>query len=232
MNLVTTLTAKNLGNRKGAKVRGIVLHDTAGSRSKGDAEYLANDPEDRGVSVDYVILMDGTVYQLNHTLETKYTNHAGRHTRWVSKQLVGPAINRGSVGIEISQKAKIELVPDPKYPPAQVNAVAEVCAQLCKQFSLTKLDITTHKDLITDGTRSDPRQFPWPQFWDRFNFHMGDSPQGGPSLGHITHTVVKGDTLYGLAQKYNTKIEVIKALNDMNTMSNVINEGQVLIVKE
>jgi N-acetyl-anhydromuramyl-L-alanine amidase AmpD len=224
MNPIQTLTAKNLGTRKGAKVRGIVLHDTAGAGTKNDALYLAHDPENRGVSVDFVVLKDGSVYQLNHNLEKNYTNHAGRKTRWVSKQLAGAAINRGTVGIEISQKAHIEDVPDPKYPPEQVDAVADVCAYLCKTFSLTKMDITTHKDLIIDGSRSDPRLFPWSQFWDRFNIHIGGSP--------ITHVVVSGDTLYGLANKYNTTIEAIKALNGMNTASTLITEGQTLIVKE
>lgn len=232
MNANRTLTAKNLGHRQGAKVRGIVLHDTAGSGTSGDAKYLANDPEQRGVSVDFCIVKDGTIYQLNPDMVKYYTFHAGRKTRWVAKQLQGQSVNKGTVGIEIAQKAKIESVLDPKYPVAQVSAVAQVCVHLCEKFQLTKLDITTHKDLITDGSRTDPRQWPWAEFWSYFNQYSGHEPEGGPSLGAIHHTVVAGDTLWGLANKYNTKIEVIKALNNMNTMSNVITVGQTLLVKE
>lgn len=229
MNLIKSLKAKNLGTRKGAKVRGIVLHDTAGSGTIGDANYLADDPEHRGVSVDFVILKDGSVYQLNPNIEKNYTNHAGRKTRWVSKQLIGAAINKGTVGIEISQKANIDSVPDPKYPPAQVDAVAATCAMLCDEFGLTKMDITTHKDLIIDGSRTDPRKFPWEEFWGQFNLHQGNET---PTEGRVTYTVVDGDTLWALANRFHTKIEVIKALNNLNTASNVIAVGQVLIVKE
>ena len=224
-------TAKNLATRAvSTKIRGIVLHDTAGSGTKNDAIYLANDPEKRGVSVDFVIPRDGTIYQLNPDLKGKYTSHAGRKTRWTAKNLLNAGVNRGTIGIEIAQKANISSVPDPKYSDVQVRSVAQVCAYLCEKFDLTKLDITTHKDLITDGSRSDPRQFPWEQFWGYFNEYLTTTP-GVPS-GTITHTVEKGETLYGLANKYNTKVEVIKALNNLNTASNLINEGQVLIVKE
>lgn len=233
MNANRTLTAKNLGQRKGAKVRGIVLHDTAGSGTSGDAKYLANDPEERGVSVDFCITKDGTIYQLNPDMVKYYTFHAGRKTRWVTKQIQGQSVNKGTVGIEIAQKAKIESVLDPKYPDVQVRAVAEVCAYLCQKFQLNKLDITTHKDLITDGSRTDPRQFPWAEFWGYFNMSAMLSTDSTPAdHNSIYHDVVAGDTLWGLANKYNTKIEVIKALNNMNTMSNVITVGQKLLVKE
>lgn len=213
-------------------MKGIVLHDTAGSGGHGDAKYLANDPEHRGISVDFCIVKDGTIYQLNPDLRGLYTSHAGRKTRWIQKNISGSLINKGTIGIEIAQKAKIESIPDPKYPDIQVRGVAFVCAKICKEFTLTKIDITTHKDLITDGSRSDPRQFPWPSFWGYFNQYTGNEPAGGPSLGQITHTVVDGETLWSLSVKYNTKVEVIKALNDMNTPSNLITEGQILVVKE
>jgi N-acetyl-anhydromuramyl-L-alanine amidase AmpD len=232
MKILRTLTAKNLHSRGGQSIKGIVLHDTAGSGQLGDAKYLANDPENRGISVDFCIIKDGSIYQLNSDLTRYYTVHAGRKTNWRAKGLVGPSVNKRTVGIEIAQKAAIDKVPDPKYPFVQVTGVAEVCAHLCKMFNLTKVDITTHKDIITDGSRSDPRHWPWVQFWDLFNQAMGDSPVGGPNLGRITHVVQAGETLYSLSVKYNSKVEVIKALNNMNTASNTIIEGQTLTVKE
>jgi flagellum-specific peptidoglycan hydrolase FlgJ len=45
----------------------------------------------------------------------------------------------------------------------------------------------------------------------------------------ITHTVVKGDTLYSLSRKYNTTVDVIKSNN--NITSNDLKIDQILIIK-
>lgn len=45
-----------------------------------------------------------------------------------------------------------------------------------------------------------------------------------------SHTVVKGDTLYGLSKKYNTTVSSIKELN--NLQSNLIRIGQVLVISK
>lgn len=45
----------------------------------------------------------------------------------------------------------------------------------------------------------------------------------------ITHTVVKGDTLYSLSRKYNTTVDVIKSNN--NLTSNDLKIDQILIIK-
>ncbi len=47
--------------------------------------------------------------------------------------------------------------------------------------------------------------------------------------GHLTHQVVKGDTLYSLSRKYNTTVETLKRLNNMS--NNDLAIGQVLIIK-
>lgn len=45
-----------------------------------------------------------------------------------------------------------------------------------------------------------------------------------------SHTVVKGDTLYGLSKKYNTTVSALKSLNSLN--SNTIRLGQTLVVPD
>lgn len=45
----------------------------------------------------------------------------------------------------------------------------------------------------------------------------------------VNHTVVKGDTLYALSQRYNVAVEMLKALN--NLKSNDLAIGQVLVIK-
>lgn len=220
-----TKTCKNRGTRNG-KVEFIVLHDTAGSGTPNDVTYLANDPEHRGVSVDYVVTKEGTAWELNHDQAGHCTYHAGRHTAFRGR--VNGNVNQHSIGIEISQKADMKGL-NPPYPDPQVRMVAQVCRDLCTRFGLTKDDITTHQHIITDGSRSDPRNFPWPQFWAYFEGGEDAQPVTHTD-GNIYHTVAGGDTLWGLANKYHTTIEHVKALNQMNTTSNVITLGQRLIV--
>ncbi len=43
-----------------------------------------------------------------------------------------------------------------------------------------------------------------------------------------THTVSKGDTLYSISKRYNTTVERLKRLNNMN--SNTLSIGQILII--
>lgn len=223
------LAAKNRGVRRGT-VQFIVLHDTAGSGTSSDAQYLANDPEHRGISVDYCITKDGTVWELNHDLSGHCTYHAGRHTRF--RDYVNGGVNQHSVGIEISQKANMRGQ-DPLYPHVQVIAVAQVCVDLCKRFGLNKTDITTHAAIIQDGSRTDPRSFPWDEFWARFReLTMDDEAIPDHAGQPVIHKVIAGDTLWAIAAKYSTSVEAIKALNNMNEPSNVIHPGLELVVHQ
>jgi N-acetyl-anhydromuramyl-L-alanine amidase AmpD len=211
-----------VNGRNGARqVVGIVLHDTAGAGTMNDVRFLASD-NDRGVSVDFCVTRDGQIFQLSPDLRNTTMFHAGRSTRF--RGLVNAAVNRGTIGIEIVQKADLSL--SPIYPAAQVRAVAELCAQLCNDFDLTRGDITTHARIITDGSRSDPRQFPFTTFDEIFNNAL-NTPGSNP----VTHTVVAGDTLFALAKTFETTIEEIKRLNGINDASNLITVGQVLTIR-
>ena len=220
VNIRRDFTAVN--RRNGARqVIGIVLHDTAGAGTMNDVRFLASDNVP-GVSVDFCVTRDGQVFQLSPDLRNTTMFHAGRSTRF--RGLVNAAVNRGTIGIEIVQKADLSL--SPIYPAAQVRAVAELCAQLCNEFNLTRGDITTHARIITDGSRSDPRQFPFTRFDEIFNNALNDADRDP-----VTHTVVAGDTLFSLARRFETTIEEIKRLNGINEASNLITVGQVLIIR-
>lgn len=222
MEISREYTAKFFG--KGPrKVVGIVLHDTAGTGLHNDTKYLANPGDGRKVSADFTVERDGTVYQLIADLKNSWSFHAGRSTAF--KGLRNRDVMKSTVGIEICQKANLGL--DPIWPMAQVKAVAELCVHLCKTFGLTKSDITTHAKIITDGSRSDPRKFPFNEFWAFF-----DGANGTPGeSGRVYHTVTLGETLWKIANQYQTRIETIKALNGINEPSNLITVGQKLRVK-
>jgi N-acetyl-anhydromuramyl-L-alanine amidase AmpD len=227
----TTYRAQKLNTYRSGRrpqIKMIILHDTAGNGGLGDVKYLANDPEGRGVSIDFVVARDGTIYQLNPDL-TKYTsNHAGRRT--VFKGLKNGDVNAHSIGIELAQKADMSL--EPVWPDDQIRAVGLLCKELCMEFNLKREDITTHAKIITDGSRSDPRKFPWATFWTYFGASELPLSNAAPIEGPKTHTVRDGETMWAIANKYMTNVEKLKALNGYDTPSTLITPGQVLIVKE
>lgn len=218
MNIKRDYTAKYLGTGN-REVLGIVLHDTAGSGTINDVKYLANPGDGRKVSVDFCVARSGDIYQLNPDLRNHWTYHAGRATKF--KGFANSSVTKRTVGIEIVQKANLGL--SPIYTDEQVKATGELCAYLCEQFDLSKEDITTHANIITDGSRSDPRRFPFDKFYEYFNSTNGNEP--------LRHTVVANDTLFALAKRYHTTIEELKRLNNINEASNLIVIGQVLVIK-
>lgn len=228
------------------KIVGIVLHDTAGSASKygvghNDTRYLANPGDGRRVSVDFTVERDGSIWKLNPDLSKFYCLHAGRATAF--KGLRNGGVTRSTIGIEICQPAAQSEV---RYPVEQVKSVATLCAWLTEQFKLTPSDITTHRNIITDGSRSDPRQFPFEGpngFWKYFWEAKGKGPEYDASCkirktpditkDQRTHTVAAGDTLFGIAKKYYGKGDLYPLIDKANDLKNgLILPGQVLIIPE
>lgn len=234
-----TLTAKNLGKRfvSGGRpvVEAIVLHDTAGSGTHNDTRYLANPGDGRGVSVDFTVERDGSVFQLNPDPAKFCTFHAGRATKLVAGGRVyrNAAVNTVAIGIEIVQKAAMTL--NPKWPTDQVKAVAGLCFELCHAWGLDKTRITTHAQLIQDRSRTDPREFPFSEFWFHFNAAGAITPAVASVAGltdPIFYTVVAGDSLWKIAKQFGTSIENLKSANHLSDPSNVIRPGQTLLISK
>jgi len=225
------------------KVVGVVLHDTAGSGKHNDTLYLANPGDGRKVSADFTVERDGSIWKLNPDLNKYYCLHAGRATKF--KGLVNAAVTRATVGIEICQKADLSLTP--VYTPAQVDSTARLCAWLVSYFKLTTSDITTHRQIITDGSRSDPRRFPfegeggfWRFYWKALG--KGDEHAVSESMAKAptdpekpkrTHNVSPGDTLSSIAKKFYGSAGRWKDIQRANALkSEVIVPGQVLTIPE
>lgn len=167
------LGALNYGTRgSGVLPKFIVLHDTANVGTHNETRYLASANE-AGVSVCFTVERDGTVWKLTPNVTKNYTFHAGRNTKF--RSFINREVNRHSIGIEICQMEKIV-----SYPDVQVKAVARLCAKLCEEYGLTRADITTHKYVITDGSREDPRQFPWSAFWAEFDMLLSPTKSVSP----------------------------------------------------
>lgn len=234
-NFRTELKARELMAR-GMGVRGIVLHDTAGSGTHNDTLYLAHPGDGRKVSVDFTAERDGSLWKLNPDLRAYATKHGGRNTSF--KGLHNGQVTRATIGIEICQHVGLKL--SPVYPQEQVRAVAHLCAWLCEEFKLNPGDITTHRNIVTDGSRSDPRQFPfegengfWFHFWDvqgKGEFYLNSiGIRKTPVLDHTErqHAVEPGESFYGIARKFNVKPDALATANDL-TLKSVLVPGQIL----
>jgi len=235
----TELQAKYIRDGRPSVV-GIVLHDTAGSGTHSDTLYLANPGDGRKVSVDFTVERNGSVWKLNPDLMKLHCLHAGRATRF--KGLVNGAVTRATIGIEICQSADLSL--SPVYTDAQVSSTALLCAWLVKRFKLTTSDITTHRQIITDGSRSDPRRFPFEGgagFWQYYWTSMGKGEQHAvsaimaktpdPDLQQRTHNVASRDTLASIAKKYYGRASLWPVIQKANGLkSSIIVSGQVLII--
>lgn len=229
------LTAKWTASGRG-KIHGVMLHDTAGTGLHNDTVYISNPSDGRKAGIDFTIERDGTIYELNHDLKTRYAFHASRATRvkLPGITLAGNAVSKGFVGIELCHKLdpKKQL---PIWPETQVRAAAALCLWLASEFGFGKEAVITHAKAVTDGSRSDPRDFPFDLFWTIWNQTAGTpaiNPQA-PGLGMpIFHVVAAGDTLWRLAVRYKTSIDSIRLLNGMEAREETIQIGQKLLVKK
>ena len=64
------------------------------------------------------------------------------------------------------------------------------------------------------------------QTWNLIDFLYGNLNECITGGSSNTYTVVKGDTLYSIARKFNTTVDMIKSLN--NLTGNILSIGQVL----
>lgn len=234
-NFNSSLTGKYISLGR-LKINGICLHDTAGSGTHGDTKYLANPSDGRKVCCDFTVERDGSIWKLNPNIDQYYTPHAGRKTKW--KSLTNNQVTRAVIGIEIVQHVKLNLTPT--YTLEQVKATAHLCAWLVEKYRLTPSDITTHRQIITDGSRSDPRKFPfegkggfWESYWMYFGMNAeyiaSECIQKVPEEGKQTHNVVEGDTLISIAKKYYDDASLWVRLQHANNLkTTVILVGQVL----
>ncbi len=151
--------------KRGRSIIGIVLHDTCGTGTHADTLYLA-DPEDgREVSVDFTVEVSGAIWKLNPQLGLYYCFHAGRATSF--RGLHNAQVTRATIGIELCRAAAAN--PSMPYPAPQIDSLVILVRWLLLRFHLTNADITTHQAIITDGSRDDPRNFPWWQFLAKLN---------------------------------------------------------------
>lgn len=128
----------------------VVIHATAGKSEGGDVTWCRA-PESR-VSYHYVVGRTGKIYQLVH--ESRRAWHAGV-SRWMGRT----NCNDFSIGVALSHH------PDEgEYPHAQLDAAADLVADILMRRGLNGSHIVGHAD-IAPGRKTDPYDhFDWRHF--------------------------------------------------------------------
>ncbi|WP_294299004.1 N-acetylmuramoyl-L-alanine amidase [uncultured Sphingomonas sp.] len=128
----------------------IVLHYT-GMLDAESARQRLCDPEAK-VSSHYLVYEDGTVHRL--VPEEKRAWHAGKsHWRGLTD------LNSASVGIEIVNPGhEYKYVP---YPPAQIDAVVRLVAEIKDRWQITRGNVVGHSDIAPARKRDPGELFPW-----------------------------------------------------------------------
>ena len=133
-------------NARGALV--IVIHATEQRSVEASLDTLRTRNAQGRVSAHYLIGKDGEVYQL--VSEKKRAWHAGGGS-WGNIT----DLNSASIGIELDNDGASE------FPPAQVQALVALLADLCDRLDIPRRQVIAHADLAP-ARKTDPgARFPW-----------------------------------------------------------------------
>ncbi|HZZ95128.1 MAG TPA: N-acetylmuramoyl-L-alanine amidase [Usitatibacter sp.] len=144
----------------------VILHHTGNDTAQQALATLTNPA--RMVSAHYLVGRDGTIYQL---VDERYRAwHAGASS-WGSDE----DLNSSSIGIEMDNNGA-----EP-YPPAQVEALLALLADLESRYDIPRENFLGHGD-IAPGRKVDPGVlFPWRQLAGH-GFGAWCDPQGPASI--------------------------------------------------
>ncbi|UKT63420.1 glucosaminidase domain-containing protein [Pedobacter mucosus] len=112
---------------------------------------------------------------------------------------------------------------NPKYPDLLINTIEKYQLFQYDQSESEKQKIAREDRVFTEINENIPLE--------KKKFTPVETPPVGakPILADGTYTIVKGDTLYNIAKRFNLKVDELKMLNSMTT--DAIKLGQVLKVK-
>lgn len=112
---------------------------------------------------------------------------------------------------------------NPKYPDMLISTIEKYQLHQYDQSESEKQKIAREDRVFTEINENIPQE--------KKKFTPVETPPVGakPILADGTYTIVKGDTLYNIAKRFNLTVDELKMLNSMTT--DAIKLGQVLKVK-
>lgn len=97
------------------------------------------------------------------------------------------------------------------WPAAQLAAIEKVSAAICRHHGWNERSVIGH--LEWQPGKVDPRGFTMGGMRDRVRKRLGVKPQTPRPQPTGSHTVVKGDTLWSISQRYDVTVAQLRALN-------------------
>jgi len=112
---------------------------------------------------------------------------------------------------------------NPRYPDLLINTIEKYQLYQYDQPESEKQKIAREDRVFSEINQNIPKE--------KAKFTPVETPPAGanPILADGTYTVVKGDTLYNIAKRFNLTVDQLKMLNEMST--DAIKLGQILKVK-
>ncbi|SDG05867.1 Flagellum-specific peptidoglycan hydrolase FlgJ [Pedobacter terrae] len=112
---------------------------------------------------------------------------------------------------------------NPRYPDLLINTIEKYQLYQYDQPESEKQKIAREDRVFSEINQNIPKE--------KAKFTPVETPPAGakPILADGTYTVVKGDTLYNIAKRFNLTVDQLKMLNEMTT--DAIKLGQTLKVK-
>ncbi|WP_255562484.1 glucosaminidase domain-containing protein [Pedobacter sp. D749] len=112
---------------------------------------------------------------------------------------------------------------NPKYPDLLINTIEKYQLYQYDQSESEKQKIAREDRVFSEINQNIPQE--------KAKFAPVETPPAGakPIIADGTYTVVKGDTLYNIAKRFNLTVDQLKMLNEMST--DAIKLGQTLKVK-
>lgn len=194
----------NVSKGRTIKPKGIILHHTAGS-FKGSVSWCLQAKSK--VSYHYIIDIDGEIIQLAKNNQRAW--HAGRSSFKGFKNC-----NDFMIGIAVSGDTNKRLLTN-----LEVESVSKLCVKLMAKYNFGIDWVTTHLE-VSLGRKNDIDIRANKLIKNRIAEILG---------ANIDYIVKAGDTLFAIAQRFNTTHTEIMSLNKL-TNSN-IKVGQKLLIK-
>ena len=157
----------NFGTRAGGrKPDMLVLHYTGMETAEGALDWLCA-PQSQ-VSAHYLVHEDGGIVQM--VAEAERAWHAGK-SHWKGET----DINSASIGIEIVNPGHECGYPD--FPPAQIEAVTDLCLDCAARWSIAPERVVAHSD-VAPARKADPgEKFPWQSLFEHGVGHWVEPSQ-------------------------------------------------------
>lgn len=219
------------------KIKGIVIHWVANPNTSARANRNFFESRKSGKkgygSAHFIVGQEGEIIQAIPLTEIAY--HVGSKTYTAeAKRRLGSYPNEYTIGIECCHVDWEGHMKDATY-----NSVVDLTAYLLKEYGLSTSDIWTHQETV--GWKDCHRLFyKNPSLYQKFKDDVARAMFGNipnketpkpttptPTKTTIPNTYViqSGDTLYGIAEKFNMSVDSIIAQNpNLNPRSIQIGE--------